>query len=191
MSDAKTPAEKPKPATKKPAAKKPTAPKASGSSASAAVPPVPPAPVAAPAPAASAPATPPPAPPYAGAPAAAPVAAPLPQLRPEEERNVAMLSHLISLLAILLSASWISALIFYLIYKDRGPFVRQHTATELNFQLTMIIAAIAGGLLAIVLVGFLVLLAIPVVMIVFGIISTMRASEGQPYEYPLAIKFVR
>jgi uncharacterized Tic20 family protein len=102
-----------------------------------------------------------------------------------------MLSHLISLLALLLSASWISALIFYLIYKDRGPFVRQHTATELNFQLTMIIAAIAGGLLAIVLVGFLVLLAIPVVMIVFGIIATMRASEGQPYEYPLAIKFVR
>jgi uncharacterized Tic20 family protein len=175
MSDAKTPADKPKSTAKKPAAaKKPAT--TSAAPAAAVAPP--------------APATTPPAPPYAGAPAAA-APAPLPPLRPDEERNIAMLSHLISLLAILLSASWISALIFYLIYKDRGPFVRQHTATELNFQLTMIIAAIAGGLLAIVLVGFLVLLAIPVVMIVFGIIATMRASEGQPYEYPLAIKFVR
>lgn len=176
MTDAKTPAEKPKPAARKPAAKKPDA----------AVPPVPPPPAAPAAPTAPAAEVPPAAP----LPPAAPAYAPVP-LRPEEERNIAMLSHLVSLLAILLSASWISALIFYLIYKDRGPFVRQHTATELNFQLTMVIGIIAGVVLSLIFVGFLLLLAVPVLMIIFGIIATMRANQGQPYVYPIAIKFVQ
>jgi uncharacterized Tic20 family protein len=112
-------------------------------------------------------------------------------LRPDEERTVAMLSHLISLVAIVLSASWVSALVFYLLYKDRGPFVRAHTATELNFQITMVIAAVAGILLTFVLVGALVLLAVPVLMIVFGIIATIKANNGEWYTYPFAIRFVR
>ncbi|MBX3195076.1 MAG: DUF4870 domain-containing protein [Microbacteriaceae bacterium] len=112
-------------------------------------------------------------------------------LRPDEERNIAMLSHLISLVAIVLSASWVSALIFYLIYKDRGPFVRAHTATELNFQITMIIAAIAGAILSIVFIGFIVLIAVPIVMIVLGIIATIKANNGEWYTYPIAIRFVR
>ena len=45
------------------------------------------------------------------------------------------------------------ALIGYLVLKDRGPFVRAHTATALNFQITLAIAYLVGGLLTIVLVG--------------------------------------
>jgi len=101
-----------------------------------------------------------------------------------------MLSHLLSLLAILLSASWIVALIYYLIYKDRGAYVRSHTATELNFQLTIILAVICGFILTFVLVGYLVIFAVPVVMIVFGIIATVKATAGQWYTYPIAIRFV-
>ena len=39
------------------------------------------------------------------------------------------------------------ALIGYLVLKDRGPFVRAHTATALNFQLTLLIAYVVGGIL--------------------------------------------
>jgi uncharacterized Tic20 family protein len=130
-------------------------------------------------------------PPPAGyAPAPQQAHAPVP-LRPDEERNAAMLSHLISLLAILLSASWIVALIYYLIYKDRGAYGRSHTATELNFQLTMIGALIAGTILTFVFIGILVIFAVPVLMIVFGIIATLKASRGELYTYPIAIRFVR
>ncbi len=159
----------------------------------------PPPPVAAPAPVAAPHPPAPPAPPPAGAhvPPPAGYAPPPPQqpyvpvpLRPEDERSAAMLSHLLSLLALLLSASWIVALVYYLIYKDRGAFVRAHTATELNFQLTVILAVIVGFILTFVLVGALVLIAIPVLMIVFGIIATIRASAGEWYVYPIAIRFV-
>ncbi len=175
----------PKPKAKPKATAKPKAEQKPDAAKAAAVPP--PAPVAPPPPPAAAALVPPPAG-YAPAPPQQ-AYTPVP-MRPEEERSAAMLSHLLSLLAILLSASWIVALVYYLIYKDRGAFVRSHTATELNFQLTVILAVIAGVILTFVVVGALVLIAIPILMIVFGIIATLRASAGEWYTYPIAIRFV-
>ncbi|MFH4289592.1 DUF4870 domain-containing protein, partial [Acinetobacter baumannii] len=51
---------------------------------------------------------------------------------------------------------FLAPLIGYLILKDRGPFVRAHTATALNFQLTLLIAYLVGGLLSIVVIGLFV-----------------------------------
>jgi len=123
----------------------------------------------------------------------APVAA---ALAPEQERTVAMLSHLVTLLTLLVTsfvpvAPVISALVFYLAYKDRGPFVRAHTATELNLQITIVIGVVVGFVLSFVLIGFALLLAILVLWIVFGIIATIRANRGAWYVYPVAIRFVR
>ena len=42
---------------------------------------------------------------------------------------------------------FVPAMIGYLVLKDRGPFIREHTATALNFQLTLLIAYVAGALL--------------------------------------------
>ena len=74
--------------------------------------------------------------------------------------------------------------------KDRGPFVRSHTATELNFQLTLLIAYVAGLILSIVVVGIFVLIAAWVLSIVLGIIAAVKANKGEYYEYPVAIKFL-
>jgi uncharacterized Tic20 family protein len=86
--------------------------------------------------------------------------------------------------------SFLPAFIGYIILKDRGPFIRAHSATALNFQLTLIIAYVAGTILSIVLVGLLVLLAAWALSIVFGIMAAIAANEGKLYTYPLAIKFV-
>ena len=86
--------------------------------------------------------------------------------------------------------SFIPALIGYIVLKDRGPFVRQHSATALNFQITMLIGNIVGGILTIILIGILVLIAVWVVTIVFSIIAAIAANRGQYYTYPIAIKFV-
>ncbi len=83
------------------------------------------------------------------------------------------------------------ALIGYLVLKDRGPLIRQHTTTALNFQLTMLLASVVGGILVLVVVGFLILLAVSVVIIIFSIIAAMAANRGEYYEYPLAIKFIK
>jgi len=85
---------------------------------------------------------------------------------------------------------FLPALIGYLVLKDRGPFVRAHTATALNFQLTLLIAYVVGGILSVVGIGLLILLAAWVLNIVFSIIAAVKANRGEWYKYPLTIQFL-
>jgi len=123
-------------------------------------------------------ATPPPPPgaPYGGA---------SQQLSPSDEKLWATLVHVGGILF-----GFLPSLIGYLVLKDRGPFARQHTATALNFQITLAIAYVVGWILSIVFVGFLILAAVWVLNIVFSIIAAVKANQGQYYTYPLAIRFV-
>ena len=87
--------------------------------------------------------------------------------------------------------SFIPALIGYLALKDRGPFVRAHSATALNFQLTMLLAGFVGAILSLIIVGVFVLIAVSILIIVFSIIAAIAANNGQFYTYPLSIEFVK
>jgi uncharacterized Tic20 family protein len=87
--------------------------------------------------------------------------------------------------------SFLPALIGYLVLKDRGPFVRAHSATALNFQLTLIIAYIVGAITSVLLIGVFILLAAYVLNIVFSIIAAVKANKGEWYTYPLSIPFVK
>jgi hypothetical protein len=119
--------------------------------------------------------TPPPANPYSAA----------QPLSPADEKLWATLIHVGGILF-----GFLPALIGYLVLKDRGPFIRQHTATALNFQLTMIIAYVAGVILTFLLIGVVVLAAVGIVVIIFSIMAAIAANNGQNYTYPLSIKFV-
>lgn len=123
--------------------------------------------------------TPPPGPPqnYASA-------APQP-MSPSDEKLWSVLIHLGGLFV-----SFLVPLVGYLILKDRGPFVRANAATALNFQLTLLIAYVVGAVLVVVVIGIFVLIAAWVCAIVFGIIAAIKASQGEWYSYPMAIKFV-
>lgn len=107
-------------------------------------------------------------------------------MNPSDEKLWAVLIHLGGIFF-----SFFPALIGYLVLKDRGPFVRAHTATALNFQLTLLIAYIVGGILTIVLIGIPILIAAGIIAIVFPIIAAVKAGNGQWYTYPLTITFVR
>ena len=106
-------------------------------------------------------------------------------MSPSDEKLWATLVHIGGIFF-----SFIPALIGYLILKDKGPFVREHTATALNFQITMAIAYVVGYILIFLVIGFFILIAVWVVTIIFSIIAAVKANQGQPYTYPLAIKFV-
>ena len=108
------------------------------------------------------------------------------QLSPADEKLWATLTHVGGILF-----HWLAPLIAYLVLKDRGPFVRWHTRQALNFQLTILIAYLVGGVLCLVFIGIFVLLAAWVLNIVFGILAAMAANRGEFYRYPLAIEFVR
>lgn len=107
-------------------------------------------------------------------------------LNPSDEKLWAVLVHVLGIFF-----SFIPSLIGYLVLKDRGPFIRQHTATALNFQLTMLIAYIVGSILTFVIIGIFIIIAAGVLIIVFSIIAAVKANQGQPYAYPLSIPFVK
>lgn len=106
-------------------------------------------------------------------------------LRPEDEKLWATLIHVGGIFYFLPS------LIGYLLLRDRGPFIREHTRVALNFQLTMLIASFVGGLLSIVGIGLLIVGAVWVVNIVFSIIAALAANRGEYYRYPLSIEFIK
>jgi uncharacterized Tic20 family protein len=107
-------------------------------------------------------------------------------LSPSDEKLWATLVHIGGIFF-----SFLPALIGYVLLKDRGPFIRAHTATALNFQLTMLLASIAGTILVFLIVGIFVLIAIGVLVIVFSILAALAAYRGQAYTYPLSIPFVK
>jgi hypothetical protein len=107
------------------------------------------------------------------------------QLSPADEKLWATLIHIGGILF-----GFLPALIGYIVLKDRGPFIRAHTATALNFQITLAIAYVVGSILTIILVGFLVLAAAWILSIVFSIMAAIAANKGEWYTYPLTIKFV-
>lgn len=111
-----------------------------------------------------------------------------PPLSPQDEKLWSTLTHVLGIFF-----GWISALIIFLVFKDRGPFIKQHSTTELNFQITVVLAYVAATILAVVTFGILSILFFPiwVVQIVFGILAAVKSNQGQPYEYPLAIKFIK
>jgi uncharacterized protein len=106
-------------------------------------------------------------------------------LSPSDERLWATLIHVGGILF-----SFVPALVGYLVLKDRGPLIREHTATALNFQLTMLIAYVIGVILIFVVIGILVVIAVGIVVVIFSIIAAMAANKGASYTYPLCIKFV-
>ncbi len=121
----------------------------------------------------------PPQPPYGGTP-------PVQPMSPADEKMWATLTHLSGIFF-----SFLGPLVGYLVLRDRGPFVRAHTATALNFQLTLLIAYVVSGILVIVVIGAFLYPLVAVAGLVLAIIAAVKANQGEWYTYPLTITFVR
>ena len=115
-----------------------------------------------------------------------PAYAPPQPLSPSDERLWATLIHIGGIVI-----GFIAPLLGYLLLKDRSPFVAQNSKNALNFQITVVIGYVVGWVLSLVLIGFLVLLAVWVVSIVFSIMGAVAANRGEVYKYPLSIPFIK
>jgi uncharacterized protein len=124
-----------------------------------------------------------------------PYGAPSPQISPDQERQWGMFAHLAPLVAMVLSAGtlgFVGSLIIYLIYKDKGPFVRAHAANSLNVQIiTAIVLLISIPLLLALGLGILTAIAAIVFAFIVHILGAVKANSGQWWDPPLTPKFVR
>jgi uncharacterized Tic20 family protein len=135
-----------------------------------------------------------------------------------QERNWAMAAHLSALAAIagLPFGHVLGPLIVYLAKGHESEFVGEHARASLNYQITVSVLAIVATVVAIAITfGFLIpmsespnytapisfaalwivfgfgALLIVLASLVFIILGTVAASDGRPYTYPFAIRFLR
>jgi uncharacterized Tic20 family protein len=131
---------------------------------------------------------PPPPPPPQVPPGAGP---PAQSMSPDQERLWAMLAHLLSFLAAYIFLGFLAPLIVLLVFGQRSAYVREHAVESLNFNLTWLLYAIVATILALLLIGIVILIALGIAYVIFVIIAAIRANNGQMYRYPLTIRFVK
>ncbi|HQG16604.1 MAG TPA: DUF4870 domain-containing protein [Ornithinibacter sp.] len=131
----------------------------------------------------------PPAPGYAVAPA---------PMKPTDERTAGMAAHGGTLAATILSSGtlgFVCALVLYLVFRDRGPFVRHHAANALNVQITAGIAILLGIVLTITIIGAIIgiplMIAAVVWAIIVHIIGAVKANNGEWWSPALTPQFVK
>ena len=122
-----------------------------------------------------------------------------PSVPSQEERTWALASHIGALVTAWLAFGFLAPL-FVLLLKNDSPFVRRHAVESLNFQLSLLIYSVVGGVLGFVIVvvtlGLGALVVVPVV-IVFAVVAlclvimaTVKASNGEDYRYPFCLRFI-
>lgn len=92
----------------------------------------------------------------------------------------------------------IGPLLIWQIKKQEFPSVEAHGKAALNFQITVIIAALIGTVLGVILsffcIGFLlffVVAAIGIAGLIFAVIAGIKANEGQEYRYPYSLNLIK
>jgi len=102
------------------------------------------------------------------------------------DRNMAVLGHLGSLLI-----SFVAPLVLMLTKGKESAFVHAHAVNSLNFQVSLLIYVLVAYVLTIILIGFLVYILLFAIAIIFPILAAVKASNGESFNYPLAIRFFR
>ena len=113
------------------------------------------------------------------------------QLPPDQERLWGMLAHLLSFVAAYLFLGFVAPLIIMLVFGPRSAFVRANAVESLNFNLTWLLYAVVGVILAFVLIGIPILIALGIAYLVLVVIASVRANNGEVFRYPLTIRFIR
>lgn len=121
-----------------------------------------------------------------------------PPVSPHDSRYWAMGAHLGAIAGALVGgiAAFVAPLVVWLVRREDDPFAAEHGLESLNFNLTVLLVMIVGVILGFVTVfiGFIVigplLLVVGVLWLIFTIQATVAASNGQPYRYPMSIRFI-
>ena len=108
-----------------------------------------------------------------------------------DDRTIAVLAHLSPLIAMVVSAGWLSflgPLVVWFVWRDRGPLVRNAAASAFNFNITVWVVNIIGWicLFTVFLIPLAIVLWVGAVVaqIVLSIKGAIAAGRGEVYRYP-------
>jgi len=104
-----------------------------------------------------------------------------PQLT-DEAKRIAMFCHLLGIIGVL------GPLVMWVLGKDKDQFIDQQGKEALNFQLTVLICL---GVLFYSVVGMPFIPALIIVNVILVVLAGIKASDGKPYRYPVALRLIK
>jgi uncharacterized Tic20 family protein len=104
----------------------------------------------------------------------------------QDEKNLALIMHVLSLVGF----SLIGPLIVWLVKKDESAFINAQGRELLNFQISFLIYAIVCIPLCFVLIGIPLLIVVGLASFILTIIGLVKATEGKIYRFPVTIKML-
>ena len=113
-------------------------------------------------------------------------------LQTPEQRQMGMFLHLSQLAnVILFPVGIIIPIVIWQTQKDKIPALNEHGKMVANWMISSTIYGLASFILMFVLIGFLTIFAVAIMGIVFPIIGGIKANNGELWQYPLTIKFIK
>jgi uncharacterized Tic20 family protein len=113
-------------------------------------------------------------------------------LQTNEQKQMGMFLHLSQLASLIVPvAGLVVPIVIWQTQKDKIPALDPHGKMVANWMISALIYSVVSVVLMFVLIGFLTILAVIVMSIVFPIIGGIKANNGELWEYPLTIKFLK
>lgn len=104
----------------------------------------------------------------------------------------ALFLHLSLLAGIVVPFAGLAApIIIWQVKKNEYPSLDAHGKVVVNWLISAVIYAIASFILTFVIIGIPMLLALAAVSVVFPIIGAVKANNGELWNYPLSIPFLK
>lgn len=116
-----------------------------------------------------------------------------PSFDEKESRLWGMFCHLASLSGFIgvPFGNIIGPLIIWLVKRNELPFVDDQGKESLNFQISMTIYGIIAAILVFFVIGIFLAIALFIFGLVMVIIASVKANSGEYYRYPLTIRFIK
>lgn len=113
-------------------------------------------------------------------------------LQTPEQKQMGLILHLSQLANVFLfPVGIILPIVLWQTQKEKMPALDAHGKMVTNFMISMTIYFFVSFILAFVLIGFLLIPVLAILGIVFPIIGAIKANNGEFWEYPLTIKFLK
>jgi uncharacterized protein len=110
----------------------------------------------------------------------------------EAVRNTAVAAHLATFAGLVIPfGSVIGPLAVWLTRRHRDPFIDQAGREALNFGISIAVYGSVLLIAALMLVGIPLLIVGVIAWVVLASLAAAKASQGQPYRYPLTLRLVR
>lgn len=113
-------------------------------------------------------------------------------LQTPEERQMGMFVHLAQLAnLVLFPVGVIIPIVLWQSKKEQMPALDAHGKMVVNWMISAVIYGIVSFVLVFLIIGIFLLIALGLLSVIFPIVGAIKANNGELWEYPLTIKFLK